>query len=600
MNSDNSLFKSVKKSTLHQQAESIDDKNIEKFFVKDKSVDLAKLIDENACLLEGNRGVGKSHILKFIEKISDNVFKEEKILTVYISFSEALKIDRITGSYGTYDPFIQWASMKTLHAIFEKAKKLELCQEPGHLNLVCNKIFGKLKDEKKIYVLLEELVNNLEMTPIQQIEKLYKMTIKIITDKIGLPSFEIGEKKTNEILQNLEHIPIIKDAIKLLIKTANIERIIILFDEAAHTLLPEQQGKFFTFFKGLKDNKISVKAAVYPLITNYGDQFDYVHDAKVVRINRSELDYEDYINFFDTILKKRIGINNNKYKMLSEKPKLYHLVMFAAFGNPRLFFDLIDEINYDKPLKKTDILKVIKIFVDTKIWEYFRDAARTKRFESYMKFGESLTKEILIPKVIRGNKDNIYFLLKDKDYSSGKQMKIIFDYLVYGGIIAYREKRSVGHGEYGRAYALNIAIALSENLISSDADIRNLKIYGARILSLDTDFFTILKGFKDIYLRHKSETSVSILRPDEQQYINQTEENDKDELKNLFDNLLNKPKTVLKGFLTTFEYNLLEDSDYHTIKDLYHATERELQSLHNVGKIRSWKFKNAVNEYLTG
>ncbi|WP_214667567.1 hypothetical protein [Escherichia coli] len=74
-------------------------------------------------------------------------------------------------------------------------------------------------------------------------------------------------------LDKVNDISYVNDIIKEIIQEYQLNRIVFLFDEAAHTFIPEQQEIFFEIFKLLHGGKIAVKAAVYPSITSYGKKF---------------------------------------------------------------------------------------------------------------------------------------------------------------------------------------------------------------------------------------------------------------------------------------------------------------------------------------
>jgi len=95
MRDERELFESIKHNTLHQSTELLSDEDIGRFFVDDPSIDFKKLLDPNSCLIEGNRGTGKSHLLKYVEYLCDKHFSEYKILAIYISFNESLKINHL-------------------------------------------------------------------------------------------------------------------------------------------------------------------------------------------------------------------------------------------------------------------------------------------------------------------------------------------------------------------------------------------------------------------------------------------------------------------------------------------------------------------------
>ena len=53
-----------------------------------------------------------------------------------------------------------------------------------------------------------------------------------------------------------------KEAIEDLKEALNIERFVLLIDEAAHIFLPEQQRQFFTLFRDLRSHCLTCNAAV--------------------------------------------------------------------------------------------------------------------------------------------------------------------------------------------------------------------------------------------------------------------------------------------------------------------------------------------------
>ena len=355
-----------------------------------------------------------------------------------------------------------------------------------------------------------------------------------------------------------------------------------------------------------------------------GHQFDYLQDAKTIEINRSEKDYDDYIAFFDNMLKKRVGEKDPRYEILSSKPSLYHLIMFAAFGNPRSFFDLVDEKALIDNYKQKSVRNIIKNFVDHKLWVYFRDAARAPQYQPYMKLGETLTKDVIIRKLLkRSEKDDqendptsteddtpelveddpttsirtsksIYFVLSNVVYAKSKEIRLIFDYLQFGGIISPRGEYDMGHSNYGRVYAINIAIAIAENIINSDQDIMNLQIKGPRQFVVKRDLIPSMQNFKEIFLRYNEETSPEILKKEDKDFLIKTDEENKSKINTLFESLLNDSVIKLRGYLTTYESKLLEGSEFKTIRDVYDATIDDLQSIRMVGEV---KLPNLKKQY---
>ena len=115
-------------------------------------------------------------------------------------------------------------------------------------------------------------------------------------------------------------------------------RIVLLFDEAAHTFIPAQQEIFFELFKYLQGGQISCKAAVYPTVTSYGRNFEVGHDALVLSMDRYEPAGHAkklYRQQFREIVQKRLPPNSRKRKEIFAHGELLDLCVDISTGNPR-------------------------------------------------------------------------------------------------------------------------------------------------------------------------------------------------------------------------------------------------------------------------
>jgi hypothetical protein len=84
---------------------------------------------------------------------------------------------------------------------------------------------------------------------------------------------------------------ILIDAVEDLCRSAQLDRVVLLVDEAAHVFIPEQQRQFFTLMRDLRSPHLSVKAAVYPGATAFGEVFQPGHDATVISVDRNVTDH---------------------------------------------------------------------------------------------------------------------------------------------------------------------------------------------------------------------------------------------------------------------------------------------------------------------
>ncbi|GAH60161.1 unnamed protein product, partial [marine sediment metagenome] len=252
-------------------------------------------------LLEGSRGVGKSMLMRIVEIDLDNSLTTNNILSIYVNFksSPLLENDRFDNKYNS---FKIWTIAKILHEFTKKLYKLKIAN---------NTIFEPYSTIFRINQSIS-FENYLD----KKIIDLQKLALTDMPDKRKALEAEIGE----DFVSTLNNVEIITNTIKSIIqKTAIINRIIFLFDEAAHAFIPEQQKIFFNIVKLLHCDRISLKIAVYPGITNYGTNFEYGQDAIPIPIQRNDMysnsSRQENITLFRNLLQKRLGNNKKLIKL---------------------------------------------------------------------------------------------------------------------------------------------------------------------------------------------------------------------------------------------------------------------------------------------
>ena len=99
---------------------------------------------------------------------------------------------------------------------------------------------------------------------------------------------EILAKLGPEFLIKINDSSFLLDTVREVIEALKLDRVIFLFDEAAHTFIPTQQEIFFEMFKLTHGGRVAVKAAVYPTVTSYGRNFEVGQDALVISLDRFE------------------------------------------------------------------------------------------------------------------------------------------------------------------------------------------------------------------------------------------------------------------------------------------------------------------------
>ena len=258
------------------------------------------LKQSGAHLLQGSRGVGKSMLMRQAEIETDKDFFKDRKLCVYVNFKTSTLLEGVKAE--ELDAFQVWVGAKILQALYDKLIMLDIV---GHEDVQDPyfKIFGitsvngiQSALKEKIHLLQKLATTNNRQTVIEQIGKSF--------------------------LDRINDVTFLQELVKEILETFNITKLILLFDEAAHTFIPAQQEIFFEIFKLLHGGKIAVKAAVYPSVTSYGRNFEVGQDAIVIQMDRFETGAsgrDANRALFRDMLSKRIPKNGTLRKHLFSK-----------------------------------------------------------------------------------------------------------------------------------------------------------------------------------------------------------------------------------------------------------------------------------------
>ncbi|WP_303871894.1 hypothetical protein [Acetobacterium wieringae] len=445
------------------RTESLNDTSIQDYFIGTQHSHIERLLDSEQYILEGSRGIGKTMLMRSAEINASENFGKDSILAVWVNFEESLRIARIKIVDGSIDPFLQWTMGKILQEVLKKCISLRpTCadQLSSRLANIFNKPTNhKMEDSFRNYVnLLDEYIKVLERGDIEDSAKLNEQS----------PSVKLAEILDNPVS--------FKEFLLQLKEDFELERIVLLFDEAAHVFSHDQQEKFFTLFKSLRNPNIACKAAVYPGITNYGRYFEKGQDAKELRIDWNAKDIND-INYIKSILQKRIvAFDNSYWSKLCKNDEVIQTICICSNGNPRFAFHIIDELDNSKVFTKSniiyqDVIKAIRQVFENKWKDFTSLQSRLKKYESYIRESEIFVKQVIITNLRKWNENrrkqskklSIGFFIETNAYDSIPQ---IFDILAYHNIITIDySKKSIGHNNYGFLISLNPSILFSNRII---------------------------------------------------------------------------------------------------------------------------------------
>lgn len=170
--------------------------------------------------------------------------------------------------------------------------------------------------------------------------------------------------KTGSTETPLDEIPgpeILRDAVEDLCKHAGLKRINLFVDEAAHVFIPQQQRQFFTLMRDLRSPYITVKAAVYPGATAFGESFQPTHDASVINVDRNVTDGEYAAAMRELVLRQDRSLE----RPINQYGEDFDTLAYAATGNPRI---LLKTVARSSPFRRREIEATIREYYREEIW----------------------------------------------------------------------------------------------------------------------------------------------------------------------------------------------------------------------------------------
>jgi hypothetical protein len=315
-----------------------------------------KLISRGSKVIVGPRGVGKTHHMRIAYKKC--LSSKSKPFPVYVSFSKYLRLEPLRNTSTIAIQFFHcWVLSKILLAV------------------------------KKTLEDLDSITENSEFP----CEELTWESIQLFCDQIEKQQ----QLPWHESVLNFVSINLVSEYIENVISACGRKQCILLCDDAALVLAQDYMIEFFDIFRGLNSIKISPKASVYPN-TEFGPRFHLGHDAEAVPCWPPILD-DSYEELFKGIYTKRFT---------SEiKEDVLKCLMYASFGVPRAFINLINQYNLDE---STSTQKKVNTIIEDQSnlvsEEYLTLAIKQPQFKNYVHAGKSLL-DTLIKELSLENQD---------------------------------------------------------------------------------------------------------------------------------------------------------------------------------------------------
>ncbi|NYT63378.1 hypothetical protein H0A66_13750 [Alcaligenaceae bacterium] len=512
---------------------------------KDRQI-VDALKNRNPVVLVGSRGVGKSFLLRVAQKELMDAFETDRVFPVYISFVRSSLLQS-----SDPDQFKNWMLARICSSVMRGLTKAGLLGGvPKSIGLLAG----------------GTVTTTLERTKVEEIADAYEASWKtpqIAVSAEGLPSIDDFKEALEDLGDELD-----------------ISRFALLFDEAAHIFLPEQQRQFFTIFRDLRSHCITCNAAVYPGVTTFGETFQPVHDATMLTIDRDILS-TDYVENMREIVQKQA--DSNLLAQIAQYGKNFSTLAYAATGNPRL---LLKTIAQCPKINSQQVNETIKEFYRTEIWaEHSTLSEKYLGHKALIDWGREFIEAQVLPDI---KAKNDQYLSSDKATSAffwihrdaPELIKEALRVLAYTGIVV---EHAVGikasRAEIGKRYVINLGCLFSLEVSPTNSA------------------FEIAKE-----LTPKRMTEYGSNHPSYKKLTDQAALITSDGMTSALNVQLDRPATVLD--LTTWQLEKLAELELTTVRDVLNSTEKKLKEANYVGDVRARRMRNAavaaVLEYLSG
>lgn len=584
-------------STALQQARTEDltsEEIIEFGCVGDNEANILKLLCGPGChLLEGSRGVGKSMLLRLAEISLDENFSKEKVVGVYANFKTSILLenDRFSSEYYS---FKIWVMAKILQAFTNKLLELGLIE--GESTLDPYKRLLNVND-----------INTYGKSLDQKIVKLQKLALtKDAAERKKLES-EIG----TDFAGTFNNVELVTETIREVCKKIKIKRTVFFFDEAAHTFIPEQQKIFFEMVKLLHGDVVSIKVAVYPGVTSYGGNFEYGQDAIPIQLERYDMYTETsrgvLRSFFRQLLQKRLG-KSPLAKSFFERGEVLDLAIYLSNGNPRAFLHIMSKLERDKEFSVRNALLATANYAENELVVYHKELSkRLPKLSNIVDLGYDVLRHYIIGEIQKKNegkaptfrKQTVFFTLeKECQFKIHKAMQL----LCYSGLIVKVGLVKIRDRKTAQRYAINLGLVVTDKAFAKP--FARQPAEAIKLISKDDyrEFYATDQTFDELVTVHNDSlppcTNCGRERENPQHagcpYCMHPYPKD-NILPSLLDDHIHKlaiPHIVLRSVNV--------DGRYQTVKDILFTTLEQLQTIYNIGPVRSRILRNAAEEYISG
>ncbi|MCA8133948.1 hypothetical protein [Burkholderia cepacia] len=284
---------------------------------------MARMLTGENILLEGCRGVGKTMLMRAAtQRLQKDFLAGGKVLGVHATFKRYLATlpppsPEANDSYDLAN-FRAWTNARILGATFEAVRAVrgdDILARLGDLGETdWSGVVGVLETTYRRGVDAQEMLASIGLKP----------------HVIGALQ---GYTYTARLLQQV-------------VNELGLDLLVLFLDDAAHALDTRAQGAFFTAIKSLYEPRLAFKISVYPAVTRYGIDFSYGHDAVVVSLGETPK-FDNAAAFHDLLAKRKLVADDAGSQLLDailSNAEWWQLLFYCANANPRGLLKLVAQV----------------------------------------------------------------------------------------------------------------------------------------------------------------------------------------------------------------------------------------------------------------
>lgn len=579
--------KTMKKSQAAQEGALGDEDRFEQSFVEqaeyiepdrflqlnaehpDEPTILRKLKGGGAKLLVGPRGCGKTTLMlkAHHQLLNDGDFG---ILSIYVNFKLSLKLEPLyvrTSNAPFW--FRTWLNLKILAALHETLRVSEKLKAPRGMPSAA------------------DIANSIS-------------------------AIENGADGSREELESFSHHRL-SSLVDEVLSINELNRCVLLLDDAAHAFSPKQQEDFFDFFREIKSRRIVPKAAVYPGITSHAPTFHVGHDAEQIDVWVRPIG-EAFENYMREMATKRFG--GKLPAALADTPLAVEFLAYASFGIPRSFLNMLrtffeDKGKYTTAEGRLDRRKVFELARQAKESAHtVYDSLQYKlpSFSNFVSSGDSVYQSI----VLQLKEFNNGKLFRAQGVEIGLKKPIpqnlerVLGFFQYAGLIMPTGENSRGVKGVFEIYMIHFGDLITENAIVG-ARTKRIESFVEVLQTQSHQAWPRIDANNLIDSRHLGESAFKLKLPHCQncgsERISEHAKfchNCGSQLKStsLYDELVNQDISVLP-ISATLVRRIKSESRIRKIRDiLIDSDKTQLRGVGMIGPVRAQRIANWAEEHV--